>query len=26
MDQLEKYFYGDGSAKPAEYVAPKENK
>ena len=26
MDQLEKYFYGDGSAKPAEYVPPKENK
>jgi len=26
MDQLEKYFYGDGSAKPAEYVPPKESK
>jgi Fe-S cluster biosynthesis and repair protein YggX len=26
MDQLEKYFYGEGSAKPAEYVPPKENK
>jgi len=26
MDQLEKYFYGEGSAKPAEYVPPKESK
>jgi Fe-S cluster biosynthesis and repair protein YggX len=26
MDQLEKYFWGDGSAKPAEFVPPKEAK
>jgi Fe-S cluster biosynthesis and repair protein YggX len=26
MDQLEKYFYGEGSAAPAEYVPPKESK
>ena len=26
MDHLEKYFYGEGSAAPAEYVPPKESK
>jgi Fe-S cluster biosynthesis and repair protein YggX len=25
MDQMEKYFFGEGSAVPAEYVPPKEN-
>ncbi|HEY3594511.1 MAG TPA: oxidative damage protection protein [Polyangiaceae bacterium] len=24
MDQMEKYFFGDGSAAPPEYVPPKE--
>jgi len=24
MDQMEKYFFGEGSAVPAEYVPPKE--
>jgi hypothetical protein len=26
MDQLEKYFFGEGSALPPDFVAPKEGK
>ena len=26
MDQLEKYFYGEGAAPPPDFVAPKDDK
>ncbi len=26
MDQLDKYFFGEGSMLPPDYVAPKEGK